>query len=48
MQKHTSASQSILSSFGLSDTFIALHIIVNSADPKKQCIYTISYSSGER
>lgn len=46
MQNHATASQSLISAFGLSDKFIALHIIVKSADPTKQSIYTISYSSG--
>jgi hypothetical protein len=35
-----------MTSFGLS-SFIHLHLIVTSQNPKESAIYTISYSSGE-
>jgi hypothetical protein len=38
--------QSYMTSFGLS-SFVHLHLIVTSQDPKQSAIYTITYSSGE-
>jgi hypothetical protein len=35
-----------MTSFGLS-SFVHLHLIVNSQNPKESAVYTITYSSGE-
>lgn len=35
-----------MTSFGLS-SFVHLHMIVTSQNPKESAVYTISYSSGE-
>lgn len=46
IKKNGLASQTYLSAFGLSQKFVVLHVEVKSADPSKQSIYTIGYSSG--